>query len=379
VEQNKISTSLAPIIPTLTALMSGRCYGDGEYLKQMVMQEIENLNYIALTNPKILECHPETIKYAMRKVISQGLSFDPDAGLIYLTTRNIKGKDGAPDFLKLEATPTVNGEISQYRMAGSLYGIESPEVVTDANGYVQSVSVMLIVPTINGGTREMNFEFGVDFFKNLEKASHRQNSFGKKPNEINNSTLNWANPNYSNYYPDRASSVHSYDDKGGIQPAFAITKAIKHALKRSKLDKNQYGNRIKDITHLKVVDPKFDEPEVTIDTTYEPVFNFEEKSATVEDKKPEPKKEEPKKEEKKEEPKKENPKKSEEPVKNGSRQDEIMELCNAAKSKSEVEEIYNKNKADVEPDTFTKIKALFKHWKKIESEVKSEEVSSSDL
>ncbi len=249
-----------------------------QQIAAVVQQEVENLSYIALFKPAILECHPDSIRYAMRKVISQNLSFDPDAGLVYLTTRNAKIKvDGQEREVKvLECKPTVNGEISLNRQAGSLTRVNPPEVTyDDVTKQVLKVHVELIVPRYDEKGvivqyDTLSFDFDMNHFRNWEAYSHRQNMKGKKANEINNSLLNWANANYSNYYPLAPESIHSYEKKGGIQPGFAITKAIKHALSRAKLDKNPYAKRSYNVKGDAVVDPGWAE---VVEVDYEEIFN----------------------------------------------------------------------------------------------------------
>lgn len=261
---------LRPQLPTLANLMSKNLALNTpqEQLLAIVEQEIENLNYVAMFNPKILECNKETIKYAMRKVIMQNLSFDPDLGLIYLTTRQAD-IDGRKQTV-LEAKPTVNGEISILRQAGVLTRVNPPIVQYDDKGYVIHVHVELIVPqydTRGNIVRQdiLPFNFGINDFRNWQRYSHMQNRRGKDAGQVNNTTMNWANENYYNYYPENPGQPATPDKPGGIQPGFAITKAFRHAMRQAKLDNNPYAKRVLGISHEKYVDPAYD----TVDTEFE--------------------------------------------------------------------------------------------------------------
>lgn len=407
--QLSVTNILNPIVPTLTHLMMGKVGGNREYIEARVHQEIENLNYLCLSNPVIAECIPETIKYAIRKVITQGLSFDPDAGLVHITTRNmtIKGPDGK-DVIhkKLEVTNTVNGDYSLYKMSKALIGINSPTVTYDEKGYVQSVLIELIVPNGTGGARIMPFTFDAGYFKTLEKYSHKQNSFGKKSNEVNNATLNWANQNYSNYYPENPAKNHSYDDKGGINPGFAITKALKHAFRRAKLDKNPYSVSF-DVQHEKIVDPSLDDNEVPYSEA-EIVTEYAPAAAPVQPPTPPPAEPletplasplqppitppaavvppapvapvtPP--------PAAATPTPTPPPAPPAAEDGkdgvyiEILNECQMAKTKEEVNKIYLARKADVQarPLLLKEIKAIISEHKRIEAQNQPAEVSASDL
>lgn len=269
---------MRPIVPILEVLMKKNLQHDvqKDEISAIVMQEIENLNYLSLFNPKLAECHPDTIRYCMRKVIMQGLSFDPDAGLIHVTTYNTE--IGGVKSSVMVAEPSVNGEISILRRAGTLSHAMPPGIKYDEDGCVESIHIGLVINKFNEkkqvtGTEILPFDFDVSFFKNLEKFSHARNAKGKTANLVNNTTLNWANANYSNFYPKNPMQAHSFSAKGGIQPGFAVTKAFKHALRLSKLDKNLNSNRVLILENQYVADAKFEEPE-------DLCYNYEEVSTT---------------------------------------------------------------------------------------------------
>ena len=58
-----------------------------QQVEAIIKSEIQNFEYCAYFNPKIMECAPITIKQAFRNVIMKNLSFDPDLKLVHLTTR----------------------------------------------------------------------------------------------------------------------------------------------------------------------------------------------------------------------------------------------------------------------------------------------------
>src|SRR5690349_20280783 len=103
-------------LDTLDALVAMNLQ-PGANARIVVLQELQNLDLLALTKPDIAQCHPTSIIAAIKTTLKQNLSLNPDDGLTYVTTRNIKTgrkipKDGGGDkdeYIKvLEVKPTAN-------------------------------------------------------------------------------------------------------------------------------------------------------------------------------------------------------------------------------------------------------------------------------
>ena len=278
--------SIIPILKpderTYMALMSKNIDVSKEQLEATILNEMYNLDYIAqLYKPEILECEPMTISNGFRFVINNNLSFDQSLGLVHITTRRHtmkvrtgKDKDAKPierEVRVLEVKPTVNGLVSMCKQAGTLINILPSDFEYDEKRYLKSVTINIQLPEYDSDgsllkTKTVSKKFDLDFFKKLEIASHRQNSRGKA-DKTNNKTLNQANALYSSYYPDaQGFKPQDYSDKGGIDPEFANTKAIRHYLE--KLDKNPNAKIKKGTFHSNVF--KEDKDEI-IDGTYDEV------------------------------------------------------------------------------------------------------------
>lgn len=188
--------------------------------------EIMHLNILALTKPDIAQCEPITIVAAMRRTMKQNLSLDPDLGLVYVKTRNVKTVDG--QWAKhLEVMPTANGLISIARQCGRILDIKRPDVEYENNKVVR-VRLEYLVPSVPN-PRWTDIDFDENDFMRWRKASHKENSRGK--NDANE--RDYSNPNYTSH-------------NGGIDPEFARAKAIRHGLK--KLGTNQNEIRMTRIT-----------------------------------------------------------------------------------------------------------------------------------
>lgn len=206
----------------------------------LAAQELEFLEQRALTTPAIYDCVPQTIIMAVKGAISKNLSLDPDAGLTYVKTRNIKV--GGNQWAKaLEVQPTANGLISINRQCGRILDVKRPEVTKDAAGKVIGVSVEFMVPSydLNGNktARWEKVSFDEDDFYRWQRASHKEN--GRNKQDADPVKMNYANENYTNF-------------RGGIDPEFARAKAIRHGLK--KLGTNLNERRMEKID---VVDAKY--------------------------------------------------------------------------------------------------------------------------
>lgn len=206
----KLNAVIAQERSTLEAIKAFTCTGLEE-AKQLVAVELAYLQAQAVYKPEINDCLPITIGTSLRYVIKNNLSLDPQAGLIYLTTRNLPGGQKA-----LEIEPTANGRISIARMTGGILDFKRPEVRKDAAGKVIAVTFEVMVPGA-GTPRWEKFEFDESDFMRWKKASHKQNGRNKPDADL--AKMNYANINYSNF-------------NGGIDPEFARAKAIKHGLKK---------------------------------------------------------------------------------------------------------------------------------------------------
>ena len=271
------------IIPIVEQLALRNIDGvTSQQVEAIIKSEIQNFEYCAYFNPKIMECAPITIKQAFRNVIMKNLSFDPDLKLVHLTTRQFntgkkvkykdeKGREVEKEVVEtvLECRPSVDGMISYFRQIGVLESVLQPILEYDERGFVSKVTITLLINQFLssgeiGSRKEMQFVFDKKDFSRWEYFSHRQNSFSKEK-DANFKTLDKANKLYSNYYPDDPGRPHSYSDKGGPDPSFIVTKCVRHALNKSKLDKNIYGKRkLRDLSELP------------------PISSFEEVSESVE-------------------------------------------------------------------------------------------------
>jgi hypothetical protein len=213
-------------IPSLKALLALNTSKDVD-VETLALQELEYIRQYAINNTAIMECMPQTVVIAVRNVLKQNLTLDPYAGLVYIKTRNVNtGSKENPVWKKaLEIQPSANGLISVARQCGRILDIKRPEVTKDGNGKVIAVSVEVLIPS-TPSPRWDKISFDEDDFYRWQRASHKENSRGKKATEVDNETLNWANENYTNW-------------KGGIDPEFARAKAIRHALKKMGTNPNE--------------------------------------------------------------------------------------------------------------------------------------------
>lgn len=221
-------------LPTLQALIKLNSQA-GTDTATLAMQELEYLQNISIGMPALLQCIPDTVIMAIKKVLKQNLTLDPDAGLVYVKTRNVNM--GNNNWAKvLEIMPTANGLISINRQCGRIMDVKRPTVTKDANGKVAAVTFHFQKPTFNDKRQPVatwvEETFDEDDFYRWRRASHKENARTWKQEsgkpQPNSETLNYANENYTNF-------------KGGIDPEFARAKAIRHGLK--KLGTNQNENR----------------------------------------------------------------------------------------------------------------------------------------
>lgn len=188
--------------------------------RALVIQELDFLNQVSISKPEILACVPATIEYGVKYALKNNLTLDPNAGLVYIKTRNINtGTQQAANWQKaLEVQPTCNGLLSINYQCGKIIDHKNPEVIKDANGKV--TGVIFEIQKHNG--RWEKFEFDESNFSKWRAASHKENSRGKQ----DAATKDYSNPNYTNW-------------KGGIDPEFARAKAIRHSLKKLGTNPNE--------------------------------------------------------------------------------------------------------------------------------------------
>lgn len=226
-----MSTELKPMellkseVPQLKALLKLNA-AEGVDVETLALQELEYIRMASLSNPAIMECMPQTVLMAVKSVLKQNLSMDPNAGLVYIKTRNVKVKTaaGAEESKKaLEIMPSCNGLISINRQCGRILDIKNPVVSKDGQGKVTGVSVEILLPSTPSPRWETR-SFDESDFKRWQIASHKEN--GRNKQDAKMEFLNYANPNYTSW-------------KGGIDPEFARAKAIRHGLKKLGVNQNE--------------------------------------------------------------------------------------------------------------------------------------------
>jgi hypothetical protein len=219
----------------------------------MVQVELAYLDSMLIASPWIKECAPITIATSIRYVLRNNLSFDPNAGLVYVTPRNAKQANGS-SVRMMEVKPTANGLLSIAYQSGKVLDHKVPKVQKNAEGRVISVEFEVLKPTA-GGTRWEVVEFDESDFNKWMKKSHVQNAMGKTDADLRK--LNYANDNYTNFY-------------GGIDPEFARAKAIKHGLKKLGINTSESMFAGK-APVSPVIDPQMARAEVTEEVTHEEV------------------------------------------------------------------------------------------------------------
>lgn len=211
--------------PTLQAITSFN-YGEGRDVSSIVLNEISYLEGMAVGKPEILACEPQSIMMAMKYVLKNNLSLDPNSGLVYTKTRNLAlVKDGNGQVTKwgkvLEVQPTCEGLLSIAYQCGKILDHERPTVKKDAAGKVIEVSFKYLRPSF-GAPRWVEITFDESDFKRWQTKSHAENSRGKQ----DAANKDYSNPNYRSF-------------NGGIDPEFARAKAIRHSLKKLGTNPNE--------------------------------------------------------------------------------------------------------------------------------------------
>lgn len=226
----------------------------GTDVATIAAQEIMYFQAITETKPHFLKCTPQSIVLAIRDVMKKNLTLDPNAGLVYIQTRNVNigTKQNQQWVSVLEIQPTANGYISINRQLGRILDYTYPEVKKDATGKVIEVSMQILLPSPVAYRWEKR-TFDESDFERWRRASHKENArtwkAGDSRPQPDEKTMNYANPNYTNW-------------KGGMDPEFARAKCIKHSLKKLGTNQQETGRiKVYDVPAERVIDPLKDEPD----------------------------------------------------------------------------------------------------------------------
>lgn len=216
-ENNQLSI-LTENKPTLTQLIlinmpKGSTLQDAE---RVAIREITNFEMVMSLKPELAKCDPQSILLAVKQCITDNLTLAPHAGLVYLYPGKIRvGTDGANAPIYKEVLmydPTAEGRLSIARQAGTILDHKRPICTYDHEGQVETVTVEFLVPSYQRPRWE-SITFNKSHFEKWRQKSAAK--FGGN-----------ANPNYTSW-------------KKGIDPEFAGSKAIKHALKKRGTNANE--------------------------------------------------------------------------------------------------------------------------------------------
>lgn len=251
--------------PTLQAITSFN-YGEGKDVSSIVLNEISYLEGMAVGKPEILLCELQSIMMAMKYVLKNNLSLDPNSGLVYTKTRNLAlQKDQQGQVTKwgkvLEVQPTCEGLLSIAYQCGKILDHERPTVKKDAAGKVIEVSFKYLRPS-HGSPRWVEITFDESDFKRWQTKSHAENSRGKQ----DAASKDYSNPNYRSF-------------NGGIDPEFARAKAIRHSLKKLGTNPNERLSIAIKPAIVQTVDPTADIAATTEDLPTPEYHEFEETTA----------------------------------------------------------------------------------------------------
>lgn len=242
-------------VPEFQALVNLNCQ-DNQKAAAIVTQELEFLREIATTNQDVLNCTPDSVVLAVKRAMKNNLTLDPQAGLVYVKTRNVNtGTKEKPVWAKvMETQETCNGIVSKLRMFGRILDIKRPEVKFDESGKVQSVSVEWLVPS-TPQPRWERAEFAEYDFARWRTASHKERSRGAQ----DASSKDYSNQLYTSW-------------KQGIDPEFARAKAIRHALKKLGANANEmYAKAIQQVEPIQIIESTANKAEVAEEATFEVV------------------------------------------------------------------------------------------------------------
>ncbi len=186
-----------------------------EEARRKIIREIANVEQWLRMKPDLeAVCNnpkgAESMVYAVKQCIQDGLTLAPSADLVYLIPGKVKvGQNGTQDIYEwvINYEPTANGLLSMARQSGRILDHKRPECKYDeATGAVLLVTVSFLVPS-HGAPRWEAVTFGPGHFGKWMAASAKKNPKGT------------ANANYTSF-------------NGGIDPEFAGTKAIIHGLNK---------------------------------------------------------------------------------------------------------------------------------------------------
>lgn len=228
-------------LPTLEALISINLPSNSQNAHAIVLQEIEYLEQISMTNPAVLECVPKSVEMAVKSVLKNNLSLDPNAGLVYVKTRNIKVGNGWGKVLEIQHS--VNGILSIAYQCGKIIDHKNPVIKKDGEGKVIGVEFEYQLASYRWEKREFD-ESDIERWKT---ASHKENR----------RAFDNANDKQGKKVPDdrvlNYSNVHYTSWKGGPDPEFIRAKAIRHSLKKLGTNANEkYATKIQ-VTNVKQV------------------------------------------------------------------------------------------------------------------------------
>lgn len=184
-----------------------------EQAQRKIIREIANVEQWLRTKPDLkavceTQSGKESMVYAVKQCIQDGLTLSQSADLAYLIPGKVKtGQNGNQDLYEwvVNYEPTANGLLSMARQSGRIFDHERPICEYDAvTGSVLSVTVKFLVPSF-GQPRWETVTFGAGHFSKWKAASLKKNGA--------------ANANYTSF-------------NGGIDPEFAGSKAIIHGLNK---------------------------------------------------------------------------------------------------------------------------------------------------
>lgn len=148
----------------------------------------------------------DSLLYAFKQCLQDGLSFAPNADLCYLIPGTVKINEKDSVWI-INYEPTANGMLSMARQTGAILDHKRPVCEFDKETkQVALVTVEFLVPSY-GQPRWETISFGPAHFEKWKKASANKNKNGNP------------NANYTSF-------------NGGIDPEFAGTKAIIHGLNK---------------------------------------------------------------------------------------------------------------------------------------------------
>lgn len=181
-----------------------------EEAARRIVREVANIEQWIRTKPDLAavikeKAGQESLVYALKQCLQDGLSLAPNADLCYLIPGRVKVGENKYEWV-INYEPTANGMLSMARQAGRILDHKRPVCTYNGeNASVDSVTVEFLVPSYKEPRWE-SITFGVGHFKKWQTASANKNN-GK------------ANANYTSF-------------NGGIDPEFAGTKAIIHGLNK---------------------------------------------------------------------------------------------------------------------------------------------------